>query len=84
MRGQSETEHGECKKIASFSLTPTVIGLLSQISKSINIYRSELIERFTRCAVRLMVDLEDRESTPTVDSEVCTDLAEVTLESLKI
>jgi hypothetical protein len=44
MRGQPEI-YEECKKNASFSITPTAIEELKQLSSKLNISRSELIER---------------------------------------
>jgi hypothetical protein len=47
MRGQPEI-YEECKKNASFSITPTAIEGLKQLSSKLNISRSELIERIGR------------------------------------
>jgi hypothetical protein len=47
MRGQPEI-YKELKKIASFSLTPTAIEELKQLSSQLNISRSEVLERIGR------------------------------------
>jgi hypothetical protein len=47
MRGQPEI-YSELKKIASFSLTPTAIEGLKQLSSQLNISRSEVLERIGR------------------------------------
>jgi len=47
MRGQPEI-YKELKKIASFSLTPTAIEGLKQLSAQLNISRSEVLERIGR------------------------------------
>lgn len=48
MRGEPETEYGEIKKIASYSLTPTGIELLKSMSRDLGISASEFIERVAR------------------------------------
>lgn len=47
MRGQPEI-YDECKKNASFCITPTAIEGLKQLSSQLKISRSELIERIGR------------------------------------
>jgi hypothetical protein len=47
MRGQPEV-YDELKKIVSFSITPTAMTGLEQLSEQLNISRSELIERIGR------------------------------------
>jgi hypothetical protein len=47
MRGQPEV-YDELKKIVSFSITPTAMRGLEQLSEQLNISRSELIERIGR------------------------------------
>jgi hypothetical protein len=56
-RGIPETNYGEIKKISSFSLTPTALNLLKNLSQELNISTSELLERFARLGTKLKADL---------------------------
>jgi len=59
MRGVPETNYGEIKKNASFSLTPTALLLLKAFSKEVGISTSELIERFARLEIALKDNLRE-------------------------
>jgi hypothetical protein len=48
LRGKAETSYGECKKICSFSLTPTASNLLKEMSGELQLPMSELLERLAR------------------------------------
>jgi hypothetical protein len=66
MRGQPEL-YEECKKNASFSITPTAHQGLKQLSSELKISQSELIERIGRGAFTLVVletEVEEK-------SEIC-------------
>lgn len=52
-RGVAETNYGEIKKISSFSLTPTALNLLKNLSQDLNISMSEVLERFARLGTEL-------------------------------
>lgn len=52
-RGIPETNYGETKKIVSFSLTPTALSLLKEISLDLEISASELLERFARIGAEI-------------------------------
>ncbi len=52
-RGVPETNYGEIKKIASFSLTPTALSLFKEMSQELNISVSELLERHARLGAGL-------------------------------
>ncbi|WP_190678626.1 hypothetical protein [Leptolyngbya sp. FACHB-671] len=56
-RGIPETNYGELKKIASYSLTPTAVSLLKEISLDLEISASELLERFARVGAELKENL---------------------------
>lgn len=65
VRGQCETDYGECKQIKTFSLTPTACENLSRISEGLNISRSELIEQLSRLLGGLIENPKEHESAAT-------------------
>jgi hypothetical protein len=52
-RGVSETKYGEVKQNSSFSITPTSLLLLKDLSRELKISASELLERFARIGADL-------------------------------
>ena len=54
-RGKPEI-YDELKKNATFCLTPTAIDGLDQLSASLNISRSEFIERVGRGLLKVLID----------------------------
>ena len=59
-RGVPETNYGEIKRTSSFSLTPTALNLLKQLSQDLNISTSELLERFARLGTELKDSLSQK------------------------
>jgi hypothetical protein len=59
-RGVPETNYGEIKRTSSFSLTPTALNLLKQLSQDLNISTSELLERFARLGMELKESLSQK------------------------
>ena len=57
-RGVPETNYGEIKTIKSFSLTPTALILLKELSRDLGISASELLERFARSGADLKASLK--------------------------
>ena len=83
IRGQCETNYGECKKIASYSVTPTGQVGLSQLSRILNISRSEMLDQIGRGQIKLLLSCEGRHFIATTDSVTCVERLEVAAESLE-
>ena len=56
-KGQGRTEHGEAKVNVNSSLTPTAKDNLDTAAASLDISRSELIERLGRKGVEWLIDV---------------------------
>ena len=82
IRGQCETNYGECKKIASYSVTPTGQVGLGQLSRVLKISRSEMLEQIGRGQIRLLLSWKGRDFIVTQDSVICVELCEIAGENL--
>lgn len=66
MRGIPETEYGEIKKIVSFSLTPTAIQKMKELSQELKISVSELLEQIARkeAAIKRLLNSDSSSEEP--------------------
>ena len=82
LRGQCETGYGECKKMASYSITPTGKAGFAHLSRILNMSRSEMLEQIGRGKIQLLISWKGRNFIVTQNSVICVELREVAGENL--
>lgn len=66
MRGVPETGYGELKKNTAYSLTPTAIQLMKELSQELKISASELLEQIARkkADIKKLLNSDSRTEEP--------------------